>query len=329
MTKENTHQEIKNRVQNSKDPYKEYIKYLGEYYSNKEIPNTVKAALEAGEKPAFFTYKTVKAWFGVKLLEVLDDLKEHLGKDVDKPNTKRLKHDMVKECEELGLELIKEYREQGVTKLSFTCNNCNEQYEHIRSTVQRWYSRGYKYCMSCRNTNARIMTTEEHINRLRKDIPTVYTKYIDIIDFKSSVDTGTKHTECLVKFLELGKEKWYTTTTLRQLLKKGKALAPQNHNSGAISMIEIWSKDIITDKFPNVEYQVPYRMLAPCISNWVSDFYLKDINTVIEVTTKEMAEQNKYQAKKDWCALHGINLIVSTSLVELEDIVRTLGKPKE
>lgn len=112
-------------------------------------------------------------------------------------------------------------------------------------------------------------------------------------------------------------------------MKQGKALRCDQCEHSSKSTIETWTDEALEQ----LEKQVPYACLGSTTRRWVADYYDNSSNTIVEVTTSGQKSNSHYSSnleeKSEWCKLNSIRLIVVDNINKLEDIVQTLGKPKE
>lgn len=320
--------QVKNSILLKENFYEEYLKYCLKFWAEQgfNIPGSVDEGLKYKPKPHYFTYKSSKNWFGKDLLQVLHDIYSLQGIDFEVANSntsskEKLSNSKIEEATLLNIV------EEVDGKVLYKCTKCSTLEKVDRATLLKWVKYSTKYCMSCRGTGRRLLSTSDKLEKYKAEIPELFYRWIDIISFTPSKELGSKHSLCTVLFKETNETKQYNANTLKSILKSGRAIAPNNHNSAGVSMMELWALDIISSITEEYSYQVPYSTVGTCESNWTSDFKIK--NTLIEITTKTGLEVPRNKQKQLWASKNNINLKFITNLLELEDIVRTLVKAKE
>lgn len=231
------------------------------------------------------------------------------------------------------VEIIRSLRDDSIktTYREILCSKCSEVSKIQDQTFSRWAKTNIKYCAGCHGATKGISDVLR-VTRLNEELPSLYSQKLEVIEYLG-YRAEKQHSYCTVQFKECSHCKEYCCVTLRQIVKQGKALKCDECailNKSSKSSMEVWSEELIPTSF---ETQVPYSCIAHTTRKWIADFYDKESQTIIEVTTEGQGRKHMYSSniyeKRLWCAQNNINFIVADNIHKLEDIVRALGRPKE
>ena len=238
-------------------------------------------------------------------------------------------------AETMGLSVVEVLRDQEkkVTFISIYCKQCEQITTIQQQTFGRWFKKGTQFCGICHGSNKSIPDSFR-ITRLNDARPEVYKTKIEVVEYLG-YESSKDHSYCIVKFLDCGHTKKYSTSTLKNLFKQGKALRCNTCYAEAqdsTSSMETWARGLLSGF--DFEYQVKYQEIANTNkTRWVADFYSPSLQVIIEVTTQGQAVKagynNNLQDKLSWAKAHGIDLKIVSNINELEDIVQSLVKAKE
>lgn len=238
-------------------------------------------------------------------------------------------------AEDMGLMVVELLRdtEKKVTFVSIYCKQCEQITTIQQQTFGRWHKNSIKYCGICHGSNKSI-PDHFRIIRLNESRPEVYKTKVEVVEYLG-YESSKDHSYCSVKFLDCGHTKKYSTSTLKNLFKQGKALRCDMcyaKRQDCTSSMEKWASGLLSSF--DFKHQVKYHEIAPTDkTRWVADFYSPSLQIIIEVTTQGQALKadynNNLQDKLEWAKTNGIDLRIVSNINELEDIVQSLVKAKE
>lgn len=233
----------------------------------------------------------------------------------------------VTKADNIGVTILRSLREGNTTFREIHCPNCENTTNVQDQTLSRWSKQGRKFCAICNGANKGI-PDNVRISRLNEEMPVLYKNKIKVVEYLG-YNPEIRHSFVLVEFTNCKHTKEYNTTTLRNMMKAGKAFKCDTCGNMSASVMEDWCNELFT----NLEKQVPYACIGSTKRRWIADYYDENTNTIIEVTTEGQQHQGKYTSnileKIEWCKLNNINIKVINNLNELDDIVRALEKSKE
>ncbi len=312
-----------------KQTKEEYIKTVVQFYKEREleIPQTVDLALK-GSKPKYFTYKSVKKYFGCNLLEILDAVHIAAGvvKHPSKTRGKTVTHET--KCNDCNLTLNGTERKNNATLIKYTCNKCGTSHVVQGATLRKWWDSNTKNCPDCRGS-IKGRSDEARMALFSEKLKFPYSRFVKP---HSLLKTYKSHGRVLLEFSCCGAKKEYNTSSLTQIVKEGGALSCDNCTYETSAM-EHYVEDLILHLAPDliVDKQVPYDAVKDCDRSWRVDFLINR-SILVEVTTglTDKAEYSEnLENKRVWCEEHGVSLYIITSLHEVEDIVRSISKEVE
>ena len=235
----------------------------------------------------------------------------------------------VDKINKLGFTYLGSVKVEGTSKVRrhVTCHNCGRDKHLEQQVFARMHKEGLRHCPFCRGA-IKGLNAEERQLRLESKLSGVMLKHVAVHKMVTP-EKGAKHGFVILRFLKCGHLKQYNTNTLTTLSNRGSAVRCDECKGSNISAIESW----FCEELPNLATQVHYSEVAPCDRQWRADLYDSLSNTIIEVTTKTHTDFTTYsenlRLKQAWASEAGVNLLIATSLNDVEDIVRTLGKLRE
>jgi len=223
-----------------------------------------------------------------------------------------------------GHDIIKTIRIDGkTTKHILQCGNCQSKKAVPDSTLTRWYKQGLEYCSACRGTG-KGLTTEQKLKQLNDVLIGIYKEKLEVVEYLGYVDSK-RHSFCNVKFIDCSHVKTYNCTTLRSMVKDGKAFKCDICGSKAQSTQESWSDNLLGDLGSK---QVPYRELFESPKDWIADYVVD--NLIIEITTIGQLTKPEYLQnminKVNFASSNGYLVLTVTNLNHVQDIVRAYRK---
>lgn len=279
--------------------------------SKVECPKTVTAwsnGKSGIDYPPGFSRSTVEKAHGLKVKDIILAI---LGDPVQI------------QCTSADLTFLRRSEKETI---HFICNSCNTEQNTLLSTIKRWAKDSIKHCSNCRGASG------------AEKPPKYYQRFLhdDFTPLKLEGSTLTiKHMVC-GNLIE--RDRAYITTTKQRadnLLLQCEFCKPiKKEITGFLSLVEKSVIEGLTTEFPNVQLhrEVFYSTIMPTVRNFRADIYLKSLNTVIEITSKNNnlpGYVTRIQEKQTLCEQCGIRFFVVTSYEQAKDIVQSLLRDKE
>lgn len=316
-------------ILNENTPVDEYMQYCISFYGKDNIPRTVQEALSK-EKPKYFTYKSVKKYFGLNLLEFLTKLQEKTSSVYDPPPKRNAIVPFEEQAEACGLVATGFGKRGTESTIEYTCSSCGGTEKIVTSsTLRKWYNTNTKFCPDCRGAIKSSAGSRVAMWQSRLDGHV----YEDFVRVDSMLESNSKHGRLLLEFFCCEYKKEYNTSVFGAMVQAGKAFAC-DRCSYPVSAIESYVNNELRKHFEDsrIRQQVKYFEIVgerpP--QDWVVDFLI-DNKILIEVTTVGMSKDKAVYSsnlsnKINWCKENQLKLFVVTSVLDIKDIVRSILK---
>lgn len=294
--------------------------------NNVEVPKTSKEwasrSVNRGEIPQGTAVMTLRNSYGITPIVFLNILN---GKDpeVNKYKQNQITPDNSQEL--IGLEIIDtEYRNDNVHKISRTkCCQCGFEETLDNGTFGRMLASKNKYCRICRGASGK----EKPLfifDRFKNFIPIKQTANKKIlyrcITCDNNILRGTGYS--------LQAEYLVCEHCNPKIISGAKLETPEGVFDSKIEYLAYLKLvEILPDTF-SIERQKSYDSLFGTKTKHTADFYLPELDLVLEVTTNSNNLGAKYSKTMLWKLGISSKVKLALSVKEVEDIVRPLLKNK-
>lgn len=222
----------------------------------------------------------------------------------------------------IGFELISEKTIKGHKRLTVKCLKCNREEELDYGTLQRMKSSCNTYCRYCRNAGGKIKDLQIYdifagftIKERTEDHRLVYqcNSCEELIERTQSTVSSSEYIVC---------EKCHPREVFgaRIYTELGYFDSYIEFEAYKVLLRYLDSDSIIRQK--------KYDELFNTGTKHTADFYLPDIDLVLEVTTSTNNIGTKYKETAEWKLSLSNKVKFAYSLEEVEDIVRPLVKAR-
>lgn len=281
--------------------------------SNK-LPNTQRAwqslTVESGLVPFSASYA---AKYNFSLLEVINSINGG-GRKVP------TKVDIAEIAKLVNVTLLS----YDSNKVTYTCNTCNSIETVSRVSLRYRAAKGLVGCYGMCNTLPGKPKSIEF-----------YQQFMDKTTFTA---LKIENQNCIIKHEPCGN---LISRGIRYIVRKDRDDLVCEHcghsairSNGFSSKKEMEIINFLVSRFPQLilEREVQYSSIVPTNRKFRADVYYKELNLVLEITTKDNKFEGYLDNLKDKLhLLHSNNIIAYkvTSIKEVEDIVSSLLKDKE
>lgn len=224
----------------------------------------------------------------------------------------------------LGLLWITEACTDGVHKSVYTkCTKCGF-YEYLdKGTLTRMLARGDKYCRLCRNVGGK----EKPLNMFNKF------EGFSIVDRTNDSRFIYRCNTC-ESLIERTSAHVLTSEYLvcevcnPRVISGARLTLPEGTFHSKIEYLAYLKlKEILPESF-TIERQVSYNKLFNTGTKHTADFFIPELDLVLEITTKSNNLSQKYLDTAKWKCKISTKVKFAYSVREVEDIVRPLVKAK-
>lgn len=292
--------------------FEEILAIAREFYKDKPLPKTTREYRQKGNSPPGLSDPQLRKR-GITvalLLHTLDPSRPPPRKEKATPSVKEV------DISHLGLGIGLKDNTGSVT---FVCDCCGKE---RRSTITTLNKQIDKFCSVCRGVSGVPKDTEYYDSFLPKEYKAI------------SVIREAANTKIVVKHLICGTETTYSSRHVLSRDTNGLACSVCSQKGGYDSLHEKEIIEFLESKglLSGAKTQIKYSEIFNTDRRYIADLYFKDLNAVIEITTKGNGLPNYFDTLNDKLILlkqNNIKGFVAYSKQEAHDIVRSLLKDKE